>query len=72
MTNPLKIELIPGTRFAKRIVCTLCNEQIFSVTDHPTQAEMDIEATGVGAHMEFRHGLTLTLVKCDDPKCLEH
>lgn len=66
----LKIERIPGTRLAKRIFCIECNEKIFEVSDDPTQAEVDREQLGAAAHLEFRHGLEVTTVKCDDPGCL--
>lgn len=64
------IEVWPGTKYAKKITCKLCGEKIYEVGDNPSQAELDCEAVGVGAHLEFRHNMTLTVVKCDDPQCL--
>lgn len=66
----LDVELMPGTKFVKRILCKLCGERVFEVSDNPSLAEIDIERAGVAAHMEFRHGLALSTVKCSDQKCL--
>lgn len=67
----LDIELFPGSKFAQRIICKLCGEEIFRSTGNETQGQIDTESKGVGTHLEFRHGIEFRTFWCSDPNCLE-
>jgi hypothetical protein len=67
----LQVEYYPGSEIVKKLTCTACKETVFSISDHPTQAELDRESVGFQAHLELRHGLAVTKVKCSDQKCLK-
>ena len=65
----IDVEYIPGTVFVKKAVCKLCGEKVFEVPDKSTMARVAVEAKGLAAHFEFRHGLAITFMKCSDPSC---
>lgn len=67
----LQVEHFPGSQLIKAATCKLCGEQVFKVGAYPTKAEVGVEMTGLNAHLELRHGLEVTVVICDDPRCLE-
>jgi hypothetical protein len=70
MTEFLKVvEFLPGTKFAKKMICNLCGETVYQVNDRPTREEMNLEIVGLTAHVSIQHGLKFDLVECKDPKC---
>ncbi len=67
----IDVEYIPGTVFVKKAICKLCGEKVFEVPNDSTLAQVAIEAKGLAAHLEFRHNLMITFMKCSDPSCLK-
>ena len=63
-------ERIEGTHLAKRIVCKICQEDIYSVSEKPSQVEIDRELHGMILHMKLRHDLDVRFHRCSDPKCV--
>lgn len=58
------VDLIPGTRFMKRLVCRLCGQRVYEVSEKPSEAEVNREVVGLRAHFEFSHGLAIEFYKC--------
>ena len=71
--NPLfgitEIEYIGDTGFAKKILCKLCSQVVYSVPDKPKQVEVDRELSVFRLHFELQHNIRVAVVSCGDPRC---
>ena len=71
--NPLlgitEVEFVPGTNFARKIVCKLCGDIIYEINENPRDAELAIEVVRMTLHMQLQHSIFVISVDCRDPKC---
>lgn len=65
------LERIPGTPYAKKIKCKLCQDIVFELENTAGQNEIDAEMVRWTAHMAIQHQITVGHEKCDDPNCVD-
>lgn len=65
------LEVLPGTQFAKKIQCKLCQDIVFLVDDDGAQSEINAEMVRLSAHMAIQHAIHVEHHQCDDPNCRE-
>ncbi len=65
------VELIPGTPYAKKIKCKLCQDIVFEVSNDANKKDNRQEMVRLSAHMAIQHQLHVEHEECDDPNCLD-
>ena len=71
MENPLLIEYFEGSNLVRKITCRPCGVVIFNITRETPKEETKREMTGLKAHLELIHDVSVDFVECSDPKCVE-
>jgi hypothetical protein len=64
-----KVEFVPGTNFARKIICKLCGDLVYEIRENPRDAELAIEVIRMTLHMELQHNVFVITDDCTDPKC---
>lgn len=65
------VEWVPGTRkqFAKKIICKICRNLCYEVSDTPTKRDVELETLRFSAHMGIHHQIDIIWKNCEKKSC---